>query len=163
MSSTIHVNPKKGGIKEKMKTFRKFRKNAKALSPVVASIILIAVTVAVSIAVAAWMGALSVGFMQTEQLSITGVQFITGGTNLNVTVSNTGTTAVKIDQVWVNGAQRTATYELSNGTDITDSTVPANAKGVIIAITASWTSGDSYQIKLVSSKGTSFLYNAVAA
>jgi flagellin-like protein len=146
-----------------MKTLRKFRKSVKALSPVVASIILIAVTVAVSIAVAAWMGALSIGFMQTEQLSITGVQFISGGASINATVSNTGTTAVKIDQVWVNGVQKTVTYELNNGTDITDSTVPANAKGVIIAITAAWNSGDSYQVKLVSSKGTTFLYNAVAA
>ena len=42
------------------------RKSKRALSPVVASIILIAVTVAVSIAVAAWMGALTVGFMGTE-------------------------------------------------------------------------------------------------
>lgn len=40
----------------------KMLRNVKALSPVVASIILIAVTVAVSIAVAAWMGALSFDF-----------------------------------------------------------------------------------------------------
>lgn len=38
-------------------------KSRKALSPVVASMILIAVTVAVSIAVAAWMGALTFTFM----------------------------------------------------------------------------------------------------
>ena len=54
-----------------MKTLRKFKKNVKALSPVVASIILIAVTVAVSIAVAAWMGALTIGFMGgSEQVEI---------------------------------------------------------------------------------------------
>ncbi|NIQ04873.1 MAG: hypothetical protein GWO20_03795, partial [Candidatus Korarchaeota archaeon] len=41
-------------------------KGKKALSPVVAAIILIAVTVAVSIAVAAWMGALTFTFMGTE-------------------------------------------------------------------------------------------------
>lgn len=80
--------------------FRKFRKNAKALSPVVASIILIAVTVAVSIAVAAWMGGLSIGFMQTEQLQITNVQFATTDTTtdttqtITVSVSNTGTNAI---------------------------------------------------------------------
>jgi flagellin-like protein len=154
----------KGGIKEEMKSFRKFRKSVKALSPVVASIILIAVTVAVSIAVAAWMGALSVGFMGTEQLSITSVQFITGGASINVTVSNTGTTNVKIDQVWVNNAQQTAyNFEHAGGADITDATVPANEKGVIIAVTTAWVSGNTYQVKLVSSKGTSFLYNAVAA
>jgi len=42
----------KGGKEPKMK---KLLKSKKALSPVVAAIILIAVTVAVSIAVAAWM------------------------------------------------------------------------------------------------------------
>lgn len=45
------------------KGYMKFRKNAKALSPVIATIILIAVTVAVSVVVAAWMGALTIGFM----------------------------------------------------------------------------------------------------
>ena len=54
--------------------FRKFKKNAKALSPVIATIILIAVTVAVSVVVAAWMGALTIGFMgNAEQASITNV------------------------------------------------------------------------------------------
>ena len=52
-----------------VRKMKKLQHNAKALSPVVASIILIAVTVAVSIAVAAWMGGLSSSFMQTEQAS----------------------------------------------------------------------------------------------
>ncbi len=60
-----------------MNTIRKLKKNAKALSPVVASIILIAVTVAVSIAVAAWMGALVVGNMNTEEVKITNVEYAT--------------------------------------------------------------------------------------
>ncbi len=56
--------------------YRKFRKNAKALSPVVASIILIAVTVAVSVVVAAWMGGMTIGLMgNAEQVSITNVAF----------------------------------------------------------------------------------------
>ncbi|MEM3597234.1 MAG: archaellin/type IV pilin N-terminal domain-containing protein [Candidatus Bathyarchaeia archaeon] len=49
----------------------KLLRSKKALSPVVASIILIAVTVAVSIAVAAWMGALAGLFMGgAENLSV---------------------------------------------------------------------------------------------
>ena len=51
------------------------RQNRKALSPVIASIILITITVAVSIAVAAWMGTLTVGFMSTEEVSITNAWF----------------------------------------------------------------------------------------
>ena len=53
-----------------MKNLRTIKKNAKALSPVVASIILIAVTVAVSVVVAAWMGGMTLGFMgNAEQVA----------------------------------------------------------------------------------------------
>src|SRR3972149_6181828 len=94
----IHQS-QKGGIKEKMNTLRKMKKNAKALSPVVASIILIAVTVAVSIAVAAWMGALVVGQMSTEETKITSMTFTVGNSTdgrIVLKVSNTGTTSVKV-------------------------------------------------------------------
>jgi flagellin-like protein len=157
MSSTIHVNPKKGGIKEKMK---RFRRSKKALSPVVASIILIAVTVAVSIAVAAWMGALSVGFMATEQLTITSADISTTSSAVVLNVRNTGTTSVTISQVWVGTTQYTnATMALSG----TGSTLNSNAQGTI-TVTAGgvFVSGNNYQFKLVSSKGTTFTYTAIA-
>ena len=75
--------------------YRKFRKNAKALSPVVASIILIAVTVAVSVVVAAWMGGMSIGLMgNAEQVSVTNVQFVDGAApavdTIVVSVRNNG-------------------------------------------------------------------------
>ncbi len=78
-------------------------KSKKALSPVVASIILIAVTVAVSIAVAAWMGALTFNFMATEQIKLTNMAF-SGATNnlVTLTIMNTGTSPVTITEVHVN-------------------------------------------------------------
>ena len=61
-----------------MNYIRKFKRNSKALSPVVASIILIAVTVAVSVVVAAWMGGMTIGLMgNAEQVSVTNIQFFT--------------------------------------------------------------------------------------
>ena len=82
---------------------KKFRRSKKALSPVVASIILIAVTVAVSIAVAAWMGALSVGFMKTEQVSITYADFgTTPGLTVKLNVTNSGSSSVMITSAVVN-------------------------------------------------------------
>ncbi len=81
---------------ELFKKFRKFKKNAKALSPVIATIILIAVTVAVSVVVAAWMGGLTLGFMgNAEQASITTLTF-NSATSATVTVQNTGSNAVTI-------------------------------------------------------------------
>ncbi len=59
-----------GGKNTKMK---RLLKNKKALSPVVAAIILIAVTVAVSIAVAAWMGNMTFQFMDNRRMKITNV------------------------------------------------------------------------------------------
>ena len=67
---------------------RKLLKSKKALSPVVAAIILIAVTVAVSIAVAAWMGSLSMGFMETKELTISSIQ-INDNTATSPDVPNT--------------------------------------------------------------------------
>ena len=81
--------------------YRKFRKNAKALSPVVASIILIAVTVAVSVVVAAWMGGMTIGLMgNAEQATITNID--TAGTLVQVTVQNTGSTVVELKTGYIN-------------------------------------------------------------
>jgi len=54
--STGLLVAQKTALSNGSKGYRKFRKNAKALSPVIATIILVAVTVTVSIVVAAWMG-----------------------------------------------------------------------------------------------------------
>jgi flagellin-like protein len=127
-------------------------KNKKALSPVVASIILIAVTVAVSIAVAAWMGALSVGFMQTEQIAITKCDF-SQEDQIKLTLRNTGTSDVTINSATVNG----------NSTSITGGQVTVRKnENTTITLDYTWQPGYSYQIKLMSTRGNYFVYNAVA-
>lgn len=80
--------------------------NKKALSPVVAAIILIAVTVAVSIAVAAWMGSLSIGNMETIELTITNVDFTIGNDStgrITVQATNSGTSPFTVNRIRVNG------------------------------------------------------------
>ena len=131
----------------------KILKSKKALSPVVASIILIAVTVAVSIAVAAWMGALTFTFTATEQIQITNMAF--GSNSIAVTVNNTGTSPVTINEVWVNNVKQ------SSISPSLPQTISANS-GLVLNITTTVTTGNNYQVKLVSSKGNQFLYSAVA-
>jgi flagellin-like protein len=134
-----------------MKTLRKIRKSTKALSPVVASIILIAVTVAVSIAVAAWMGALTIGFMGTEEVRITNVEFVTG--HAMVTVRNTGSTSVTLSEAYVSG----------NVVDVTALPVSLDANGeATIDMPYAYVQGTAYQFKLVSAKGNPFVYTATA-
>jgi archaeal type IV pilus assembly protein PilA len=139
--------------------YRKIRKNAKALSPVVASIILIAVTVAVSVVVAAWMGGMTIGLMgSAEQVSITNVAF-TGTNEIQVMVMNAGGTDSSISNAFINGAATTAftspvTVPKSSSITITfTSGTGGNA-------TFTLTSGTSYTIKLITAKGTSVVSSA---
>jgi flagellin-like protein len=127
-----------------MKTLRKIRKNAKALSPVVASIILIAVTVAVSIAVAAWMGALTVGFMGSSSININNVAF-TGTNVVTLSLKNTGTKSVTISQVKINNAAVT----IASGNMTTSA---AGDSGTLV-LTSAWVAGNPYKIDLVDSSG----------
>ena len=137
----------------------KILRNAKALSPVVASIILIAVTVAVSIAVAAWMGALTFTFMATEQVQITNMSFGPAGSSswIAVVVNNTGTSSVTMNEAWINNVKRT-----SFNTNQSPGVIAANSGAVINMTSVSLANGNNYQVKLVSSKGNQFLYSAVA-
>ncbi len=128
-----------------MKTLRKIRKNAKALSPVVASIILIAVTVAVSIAVAAWMGALTVGFMGSSSITVKEMEFTGSGTTIDLTLKNTGTKAVTISQAKVNNvAGSIAAATLEAGDDDVS---------LVITLAGNWTNGNPYKVDLYDSSG----------
>jgi flagellin-like protein len=129
----------------------KILRSRKALSPVVASIILIAVTVAVSIAVAAWMGALTFSFMGTEQLRISKITWTWSPTKYFViNVNNTGTKDLTINQVLVNYAGVTGTITptlplILKATESTTLTVPYV-----------YTNGTNYDISVASSSGYKF-------
>jgi flagellin-like protein len=138
--------------------YGKFRKHAKALSPVIATIILIAVTVAVSVVVAAWMGALTIGFMgNAEQASITNVvltdKATAGCENATVTVQNTGSATVTITSATID----------SSPAQLLTSPAGAQVKSVAIAKGTSVTFGvgasgqfantAQYTIKLMTAKG----------
>ena len=141
--------------------FRKFKKNAKALSPVVASIILIAVTVAVSVVVAAWMGGMTIGLMgNAEQAKITNDVLANSNSTTAqavVTVQNTGSATVDITSATIDG--HTATVTAATGWTSGQVAIP---KGTSVDITiaignslASQQFSDSaqYTIKLMTAKG----------
>ena len=128
---------------------KKLFRNKKALSPVVAAIILIAVTVAVSIAVAAWMGALTFGFMgNAEQLEV-GTPWGWTSTSVNVPITNSGGSSVTITKVRVNGTEIDVDWTIPPG-ESDSKTIDISGKG--------WTFKDnySYTITLVTSNGKEF-------
>jgi flagellin-like protein len=129
----------------------KILKNTKALSPVVASIILIAVTVAVSIAVAAWMGALSFGFMGSGESLQVGTPY--GWTTNNVTVyaTNSGGGIINVTHFRVSGNGKQydfgVIYQLG----------PKVSKEIVCNSTDTlFTLGFSYTITLITSNNKEF-------
>jgi flagellin-like protein len=140
---------------------RKIKNNAKALSPVVASIILIAVTVAVSVAVAAWMGGMTLGFMQTEQIKVDNPTFDTSVAQIaTVDITNYGTQSVVLSKISINGVDVTADSNLTP-----PNTLKANT-GITVTITTpagiSFDAGSNYAITVITSKGNQFSYSAIA-
>jgi len=134
---------------------RKIKKNSKALSPVIASIILIAVTVAVSVVVAAWMGGMTIGLMgNAEQASIANIAF-TGTNNIDVLVQNSGSTTVNITQAYVNGVGATITNAAPWSVDKSAATT------FNVTSPSALAAGTSYQVKLITAKGTQIQNSAV--
>jgi flagellin-like protein len=129
----------------------KILRSKKALSPVVASIILIAVTVAVSIAVAAWMGALTFSFMGTEQLTISKITWNGLNTGFTINVKNTGTKDLTINQILMN-------YAGVNSSKV--SPLPPFALkstlSTVITVTYDYTNGTNYDISVVTTSGYKF-------
>jgi flagellin-like protein len=128
---------------------KNFRRSKKALSPVVASIILIAVTVAVSIAVAAWMGALTVGFMGSSSITVTDMRFTDpavdglSGTTITLDLKNTGTKSVTISQAKVN----------NDPTSMTAVTIDSGEPEADFVITYDWATGNPYKVDLYDGSG----------
>ncbi len=137
------------------KIYRRFKKNSKALSPVVASIILIAVTVAVSVVVAAWMGGMTIGLMgNAEQAQVTNVAFVTGSnTTLTATVRNTGGETITIVSAYIDGVKTSDDYATGN------TIAKGDSGSITITSDDPLASGAVYEIKMVTAKGTSVIYS----
>ncbi|TET28021.1 MAG: hypothetical protein E3J73_01455 [Candidatus Bathyarchaeum sp.] len=89
-----------------------------------------------------------IGFMQTKEVAITEMNFlgtITADKNITIAVTNTGTSAVTISIIKVNGA----TISTVTG----DTTLDAGASGTIV-ITSAWTAGNKYSVNFFATDGT---------
>ena len=79
--------------------------------------------------------------MSTEQLQITGVAFLSDN-HINITMHNTGTTSITITEIWVNGVKVQAE----------DGIIDACCQETI-TLEIAWVAGNTYQFKVVTSKG----------
>jgi flagellin-like protein len=145
----------------------KLLRSRRALSPVIASIILVAVTVAVSIAVAAWMGALTFTFTKNDQFNIASVTFygLSGAANtnyINMTIQNTGSASWMLTQTaQVNAVTGLAVTSIGNAGKY-NCTNGGQIKIYITMTNPGWASGNQYSITLFMQDGTKISYVANA-
>jgi flagellin-like protein len=133
---------------------RKFLKNRKALSPVVAAIILIAVVVAVSIAAAAWMGSLSFSFMKVDELTVSSHTWSLGGNYVDLALKNSGTSKITINDVEVNGVSATDVSFVSGNATL------GAGDTVIVRVTQSFNSAMKYEFTITTSSNIKYVYVA---
>jgi len=84
----------------------RFVRSRKGISPVIATVILVAVAITVSISVAYWMGGISSLYTRLEKIeihSITAEKGVAGNYTITLTAKNTGSADATIDSVKING------------------------------------------------------------
>lgn len=134
----------------------KLLKNNKALSPVIAAIILIAVVVAVSIAATTWMGSLSLSFMEIDELTVSSHTWASDNSYIDLTLRNSGTKTITISEVKVNGETATSvTYPSGTATLGAGDTL-------IVRVTHSFTSAAKHEFTITTTSNTKCVYIAGA-
>jgi flagellin-like protein len=99
---------------------RRLCADKRGISPVVATVILVAVTIVVAVAVAYWMGGIAGLYTRYEKLEISSIYAEYNATSKNwtitVTVKNTGSADATIDNILINGRALSQYNPALNGT-----------------------------------------------
>ncbi len=95
----------------------------KAISPVIATVIIVAVAISISIAVALWITGLTSTFTGVEKLEIVNAHATYDSQNnqwnVDITVKNTGTKPATIEHVYANNNEITS-FTLGHGDNVLD-------------------------------------------
>ena len=156
-------------------------KDRKAISPVIATVILVAVAITISIAVAYWMGGISSQYTRFEKVEIQSAQCVkdTNTTSpvywkITLTMKNSGSATSTLNNVYVN--DQVATYSTSaptantylyanlNSTSTYQKTIQSGQTDTItIYVGTGWpttaplTSGTTIDIKIHSAGGMDYI------
>ncbi|RLF16807.1 MAG: hypothetical protein DRZ82_10420, partial [Thermoprotei archaeon] len=88
-------------------SIKELKRNNTAISPVIATVIIVAVTITVAIAVAYWMGGIAGLYTRFEQLEIVEAYAVKDETNkcwrVVLKVMNKGSSPATIDGIYLNG------------------------------------------------------------
>jgi flagellin-like protein len=148
---------------------RRLCADKRGISPVVATVILVAVTIVVAVAVAYWMGGIAGLYTRYEKIEFVGAYAEYDATNtkwtITVTVKNTGSADASIDNILLNGKpygnidDATVTVDPDVASTPLSMKVGAQAQ-IVITIEpdegSSFVSGVSVEVRLRSSGGQEY-------
>lgn len=149
-----------------------FHRSVEAVSPVIATIILVAIAIVMAISVAYWALGIGNSFTKFEKVQYTNSYALPTATGWTVTmdVKNTGTATSTIKAVYLNGLPLTAYPDIPEGTRPTAtfsaSLAPGQSQTVTVALnsnedgqsagTKSWVSGMTVQADIMTAAGNSY-------
>ena len=139
----------------------KLLKSKKAVSPVIATVILVSVTIVVAVAVAYWMGGIAGLYTAFEKIEIMAASTVKDDSpaqfNITISVKNTGSADATITTVYINGKTLTE-YSATTNMTADGLTIPAGQGGVIEVYipTSELSSGTTTEIKLHSAAGMDY-------
>jgi flagellin-like protein len=117
--------------KDKNNIYTKLLKDKKGISPVITTVILVAVGIALAVAIGLWMSGLVATFTRFEKLEVTSAYATGGGAkgwNVTITVKNTGSADATITMVMINGVPTTSVTGINwtkpSNTDPANGSVP---------------------------------------
>jgi len=136
------------------------RRSSSGISPVVATVILVAIAIVIAIAVAFWASGLVGVFTRFEKIEIRAAyaQPAGGGYHVILFVNNTGSATATIDDVYVNGVPG-ATYQINEHTcTVTDNKMTCRpGEGGVIEVSnppgGQFVPGVTYEIAVHTSSG----------
>ena len=139
-------------------------KSRKAISPILATLLLIVIAVAAIVVTYAWV--MTYMGSQTSQagvlLSRDNVEWVTGGSQIKLYVRNTGTSDATIGAVYVG----TSATNLANATiasmNPTNGVAAANGGVIQLTVTYTWTSGTTYYFRVAPKLGAPLEFNIKA-
>lgn len=125
----------------------------KTLTPLMNSIVLICIAIAISLATVAWIHGLPTSTMYSEELHLTSLQWGPDHTYIDITLFNNGTRSVKLSSVTVNSEPVTVVH-------IFGSNHISTGESGIVRVANAFISGENYQLTFETSKGNRFVYIA---
>ena len=128
-------------------------KTKKMLTPVMTSMVLICIAIAISFATLAWINGLPTSTMYTEELQLTSLQWGPNCTYVDITLFNNGTRSVKLSSVTVNSKPVTVVY-------VFGSSFISTGESTIVRVSNTFVSGENYQLGFKTDKGNRFVYKA---